>query len=70
MAKATLNTLEKATEAAEKARQGAEDKLARRDSIALALADQGVTYAELAKAMNITPDGVTYVLRKVRARKS
>lgn len=67
MAKATLKTLTAAAEALAKAQGAAEQKLARRNAIAAELADAGVKYDDLAKAMGITPDGVTYVLRKVRA---
>lgn len=70
MAKATLKTLESASAAHLKAQKTADEKLARRDTIALELADAGTTYADLAGAMGITPDGVTYVLRKVRSRRA
>lgn len=58
--------LEKAADAATKAQADADAKLAKRDALATDLADAGATYQELAAAMGITVDGVTYVLRKVR----
>lgn len=66
MANATIRRLEQAAEAAKKAQDTADQKLAKRDTLATELADQGAKYADLANAMGITVDGVTYVLRKVR----
>lgn len=66
MTPAEKTRLEKATAAATKAQADADAKLAKRDDIATDLADAGATYQELADAMGITVDGVTYVLRKVR----
>lgn len=54
------------TERARRARDKADAELAKRDNLATDLADAGTTYAELAECMGITPDGVTYTLRKVR----
>lgn len=58
--------LEKATEKARTAQDKADAALAYRDDLATDAADDGATYQELADAMGITVDGVTYVLRKVR----
>lgn len=66
MTPAETKRLEKATEQARTAQEKADAALAKRDDLATDLADQGATYAELATAMGITVDGVTYVLRKVR----
>jgi hypothetical protein len=63
---AALAKLERRTEDAKKAQALADAKLAERDELATTLADRGVKYADLAAAMGITVDGVTYVLRKVR----
>jgi hypothetical protein len=66
MTPAEKKRLEKATEAARTAQEKADAALAKRDDLATDLADAGATYQELADAMGITVDGVTYVLRKVR----
>lgn len=66
----TLRDLGIATRVAVDAQAVADEKLNRRDDIAADLADRGVKYADLAEAMGITVDGVTYVLRKVRARRA
>jgi len=55
-----------ATERAQRDKVRAEESLAKRDALAAELADGGASYADLAEVMGITPDGVTYVLRKVR----
>lgn len=65
-----LDRLERRAKAARQAQEKADKALADRDDLAAKLADQGVKYADLAKAMDITVDGVTYVLRKVRLRRS
>jgi hypothetical protein len=62
----TVRDLENAARVARTAQTVAEEKLEKRDLIALELADRGVKYLVLAAAMGITTDGVTYVLRKVR----
>lgn len=67
---AELARLERKTQAARTAQEKADAKLQERDLKAADLADKGVRYQDLAKAMGITVDGVTYVLRKVRARRS
>lgn len=59
-----------ATERATAAQEKADDLLNKRDDVAADLAAKGATYAELAACMGITVDGVTYVLRKVRARRA
>lgn len=69
MTPAETKRLEKATEAAKKAQVDADARLAKRDDLATDLADAGATYQELADAMGITVDGVTYVLRKVRRQR-
>jgi hypothetical protein len=61
-----IEASERATRASEKAAE----LLAKRDALATELADKGAKYAELAECMGITPDGVTYVLRKVRRANS
>jgi hypothetical protein len=66
MTDAEKKRLEKATAAARTAQEKADQALAKRDDLATDLADKGATYQELADAMGITVDGVTYVLRKVR----
>lgn len=55
----------KTTQATE-AQKKAVAKLAERDNLAADLADKGARYQDLADAMGITTDGVTYVLRKIR----
>lgn len=66
---AALTRLAGKTTKAKTAQEKAERALTERDELATDLADQGVRYQDLAEAMGITQDGVTYVLRKVRARR-
>lgn len=66
---AALAKLERHTAKAKTAQEKADQALQTRDDLATDLADQGVRYQDLATAMGITPDGVTYVLRKVRRRR-
>lgn len=68
--KPTLKRLAEASAMARQVQAEADARLAKRDEMAADLADQGVKYADLAQAMGITPDGVTYVLRKVRQRRA
>lgn len=68
--KPTLKRLQEESAMARQVQAEADSRLAKRDETAADLADQGVKYADLAKAMGITPDGVTYVLRKVRKRRA
>lgn len=63
-----LERLAKKAQAARDAQTKADLKLKERDAYAAELADNGIRYQDLAKAMGITVDGVTYVLRKVRNR--
>ena len=65
---AGLARLERKTKAARDAQAKADAKLRERDDYAHELANGGVRYQDLAAAMGITVDGVTYVLRKVRSR--
>lgn len=67
---AALAKLERRTAKARTAQEKADAALLDRDELATDLADQGVRYQDLATAMGITPDGVTYVLRKTRARRA
>lgn len=67
---AELNRLARKTSQATDAQKKADQKLLERDEKAATLADQGVRYVDLAEAMGITVDGVTYVLRKVRQRRA
>jgi DNA-directed RNA polymerase specialized sigma24 family protein len=48
------------------AQEAVDVALQKRDAAALSLANRGHHYQELAEAMGITVDGVTYVLRKAR----
>lgn len=66
----TLTRLETLARSVRKAEGKAADDLVKRDDLALDLAGDGITYAELAKAMGISEDGVTYALRKARARRA
>lgn len=61
-----LERLKRATHRATMAQTKADAELAKRDDLATDLADRGARYSDLAAAMGITTDGVTYVLRKVR----
>ena len=63
---AELGRLERKSAKARDAQKKADAALQDRDAKAADLADKGVRYQDLAKAMGITVDGVTYVLRKVR----
>lgn len=67
---AELNRLARKASQATDAQKKADQKLLERDEKAATLADQGVRYVDLAEAMGITVDGVTYVLRKVRQRRA
>ena len=66
---AALTRLAGRTTKAAEAQKKADAALQARDELATDLADAGVRYQDLAEAMDITPDGVTYVLRKVRQRR-
>lgn len=66
---AALAKLERKAAKARADQAKADASLAERDDYSATLADQGVKYADLAAAMGITVDGVTYVLRKVRQRR-
>lgn len=61
-----LDRLARKASAAAKAKAKATDTLRERDQLAAELADAGVKWADLATAMGITVEGVTYVLRKMR----
>ncbi len=63
-------TLEAATDRAQRDKERAAASLEKRDLLAADLADKGASYSDLAEAMGITQDGVTYVLRKVRAARA
>lgn len=67
---AALAKLERKTKAARDAQTKADTKLTERDELAADLAEKGIRYVDLASAMDITVDGVTYVLRKVRLRRA
>lgn len=67
---AGLARLERKTTAARDAQTRADAKLTERDDLAADLAEKGIRYVDLASAMDITVDGVTYVLRKVRLRRA
>lgn len=67
---AALAKLERKAAKARADQAKADASLAERDDYSATLADKGVKYADLATAMGITVDGVTYVLRKVRQRRA
>lgn len=55
--------------AARDAQAKADTRLEERNELAAKLADGGARYQDLANAIGITVDGVTYVLRRARSRK-
>lgn len=57
------------SKAARDAQAKADTRLEERNTLAASLADKGVRYQDLANAIGITVDGVTYVLRRARSRK-
>lgn len=64
-----LTRLAAKAKAARDAQAKADAKLEERNELAAKLADGGARYQDLATAIGITVDGVTYVLRRARARK-
>ena len=65
-----LARLERKAKAARDAQAKADAKLQERDDKAADLADAGLRYQDIASAIGITVDGVTYILRKVRKRRA